>query len=114
MKKRSLLHVYLKVTIISTLEARICSRSLQMATNKIVLGAVHKLRLQSFFCKHLYHRKCKRSGVGGQKKPNLVNVVCERPPREKVWTNKANPDVSYDTLAKNLVPKDVTRQCCFV
>ena len=34
--------------------------------------------------------------------------------REKVWTNKANPDVSYDTLAKNLVPKDVTRQCCFV
>ena len=31
------------------------------------------------FCKHLYHRKCKRRGVRGQKKPNLVNVVCERP-----------------------------------
>ena len=31
------------------------------------------------FCKLLYHRKCKRRGVGGQKKPNLVNVVCERP-----------------------------------
>ena len=52
------------------------------------LGAVHKLRLQeeggrwskkSTFCKLLYHRKCKRRGVGGQKKPNLVNVVCERP-----------------------------------
>ena len=53
--------------------------------NKV--GAVHKLRLQeeggrwskkSTFCKLLYHRKCKRRGVGGQKKPNLVNVVCER------------------------------------
>ena len=31
------------------------------------------------FCKLLYHRKCKRRGVGGQKKSNLVNVVCERP-----------------------------------
>ena len=54
----------------------------------LTLGGVHKLRLQeeggrwskkSTFCKHLYHRKCKRRGVGGQKKPNLVNVVCERP-----------------------------------
>ena len=52
--------------------------------------AVHKLRLQeeggrwskkSTFCKLSYHRKCKRRGVGGQKKPNFVNVVCERPPR---------------------------------
>ena len=52
------------------------------------LGGVHKLRLQeeggrwskkSTFCKLLYHRKCKRRGVGGQKKPNLVNVVCECP-----------------------------------
>ena len=52
------------------------------------LGGVHKLRLQeeggrwskkSIFCKPLYHRRCKRRGVGGQKKPNLVNVVCERP-----------------------------------
>ena len=24
-------------------------------------------------------RKCKRRGVGGQKKPNLVDVGCERP-----------------------------------
>ena len=31
------------------------------------------------FCKLLYHRKCKWRGVGGQKKPNLVNVICERP-----------------------------------
>ena len=34
---------------------------------------------KSTFCKLLYHRKCKQRGVGGQKKPNLVNVVCERP-----------------------------------
>ena len=33
------------------------------------------------FLKSLYHRKCKPRGVGGQKKPNLVNVVCERPLR---------------------------------
>ena len=33
----------------------------------------------STFCKLSYHRKCKRRGVGGQKKTNLVNVVCERP-----------------------------------
>ena len=31
------------------------------------------------FCKLSYHRKCKRRGVGGQKKPNFVNIVCERP-----------------------------------
>ena len=49
---------------------------------------VHKLRLQmevgrwskkSTFCKPLYHRECKRRWVGGQKKSNFVNVVCERP-----------------------------------
>ena len=43
----------------------------------LALGAVHKLRLQEeggrwskklTFCKLLYHRKCKRRGVGGQKK----------------------------------------------
>ena len=28
---------------------------------------------------YMYHRKCKRRGVGGQKRTNLVNVVCERP-----------------------------------
>ena len=53
------------------------------------LGGVLKLRLQEeggrwskkwTFCKLLYHRKCKRRGVGGQKKTNFVNVVCERPP----------------------------------
>ena len=50
------------------------------------LGAVHKLRLQeeggrwskkSTFCKPLYHRKCKRRGVGGQK-----NKSCKR----SLWT----------------------------
>ena len=54
----------------------------------LTLGGVHKLRLQekggrwskkSTFCKLLYHRKCKRRRVGGQKKPNFVNVVCELP-----------------------------------
>ena len=29
----------------------------------------------------VYYRKCKRRGVGGQKTPNFVNVVCERPPK---------------------------------
>ena len=52
------------------------------------IGVVHKLRLQeeggrwskkSTFCKLSYHRKCKWRGVGSQKKPNFVNVVCERP-----------------------------------
>ena len=51
-------------------------------------GDVHKLCLQeeggrwskkSTFCKLSYHRECKRRGVGGQKKTNLVNVVCECP-----------------------------------
>ena len=51
-------------------------------------GGVHKLRLQeeggrwskkSTFCKLLYHRKCKQREVCGEKKTNLVNVVCERP-----------------------------------
>ena len=31
------------------------------------------------FCQRLYHRKCQRRGVGGQKSQNLVNVVCEQP-----------------------------------
>ena len=53
-----------------------------------MFGAIHKLRLQEewgrwskqlTFCELLYHIKCKRRGVGGQKKPILVNVVCERP-----------------------------------
>ena len=53
-----------------------------------LLGGVHKLRLQEekgrwskklIFFKLLYHRKCKRRGIGGQKKPNFVNVVCECP-----------------------------------
>ena len=51
---------------------------------------------KSTFCKFLYHGKCKRRGVGGQKKTNLVNVVCERPliqmtnthPEATMWTNQ--------------------------
>ena len=52
------------------------------------IGAIHKLHSQeeggswskeSTFCQYSYHRKCQRRGVSGQKKPNLVNVVCERP-----------------------------------
>jgi len=39
---------------------------------------------KSTFCKLLYHRKCKRREVGGQKKTNLVNVVCKRTPRAEV------------------------------
>ena len=33
----------------------------------------------STFCQSSYHRKCQPRVVGGQKKQNLVNVVCERP-----------------------------------
>ena len=39
---------------------------------------------KSTFCKRLYHRKCKRREVGGQKKQNLVNIVCERPLEKRV------------------------------
>ena len=35
----------------------------------------------STFCQRSYHRNRQRRGVGGQKKTNLVNVVCERPLR---------------------------------
>ena len=35
------------------------------------------------FCKLLYHRKCKRRGVGGQKN-DLVNVVCECPLKSRL------------------------------
>ena len=66
----------------------ICLKIVKNNYAQITLGGVHKLRLQeeggrwskkSTFYKLLYHRKCKRRGVGGQKKTNLVNVVCERP-----------------------------------
>ena len=30
----------------------------------------------STFCQRSYHRKCQQRGVGGQKRQNLVNVVC--------------------------------------
>ena len=66
-----------------------CSQKLSQSIkiNKqslIMLKAVHKLRLHEdggkwskklTFCKFLSHRKCKRRGVGGQKEPNLVNIV---------------------------------------
>ena len=63
-------------------------RFLSTPKSCLQLGGVHKLCLQekggswskkSTFCKLLYHRKCKWRGVGGQKKSNLINVVCKRP-----------------------------------
>ena len=60
-------------------------------------GADHKLRIQekggrlskkSTSCKLLYHIKCKRRGVGGQKKTNLVNLVCERPPISNMFVKR--------------------------
>ena len=72
------------------------------------LGVLHKLRLQEeggrlskklTFRKLLYHRKRKRRGVGGQKKSNLVNVVCERPLMSKfLLFNKI-----VDTLYKSVI-----------
>ena len=56
------------------------------------------------FCKLLYHRKCKWRGVGGQKKPNLVNVVCERPltAQEKFPTNfQPNKKIVDQTVVQN-------------
>ena len=52
------------------------------------MGAVHKLRLQEegvggqknrLFVNFYTIENVNGGGVGGQKKPNLVNVVCERP-----------------------------------
>ena len=72
----------------SLLKIGIASVDLKRPTSYSTLGAVHKLRLQeeggrwlkkSTLCKLLYHRKCKQREVGGQKKTNFVNVVCERP-----------------------------------
>ena len=64
------------------------SLAVKLIINNIFLGAVYKLRLKeeggrwskkSTFCNLSYRRKCKRRGVGVQKKPNFVNIVCERP-----------------------------------
>ena len=40
------------------------------------------------FCQCLYHRKCQRSGVGGQKSQSLVNVVSERPQHATMHTTQ--------------------------
>jgi hypothetical protein len=37
------------------------------------------------FCKLLYHKKCKRRGVGGQKETNLVNVGKCDLPKWEAW-----------------------------
>ena len=75
-------------TINSNISVNFNQTFIFLANFSLALGGVHKLRLQEeggrwskklTFCKLLYHRKCKQRGVGGQKKPNLVNVVCERP-----------------------------------
>ena len=71
----------------------------------------------STFCQRLYHRKCQRRGVGGQKKSqNLVNVVCERPLTPKFqatretlppsWKNATgiiDSSMSQGVLSKSLV-----------
>ena len=57
---------------------------------QIQLGGVDKLRLQEerdrwsknrLFVNFYTIENVNGGGVGGQKKPNLVNVVCERPRR---------------------------------
>ena len=58
---------------------------------------------KSTFCKLLYHRKCKRRGVGGQKKPNLVNVVCERPLIEILANFQLTISIKFvDSLKENV------------
>ena len=84
----------------------------------ISFGAVHILRLQEeggrlskwfTFCKLSYHRKCKRRGVGGQKKTDFVNVVCERPLTDQLITKSSMISnlyfgvynaIEYDRLCK--------------
>ena len=75
-------------TINSNISVNFNQTFIFLANFSLALGGVHKLRLQEeggrwskklTFCKLLYHRKCKQRGVGGQKKPNFVNIVCERP-----------------------------------
>ena len=75
-------------TINSNISVNFNQTFIFLANFSLALGGVHKLRLQEeggrwskklTFCKLFYHRKCKQRGVGGQKKPNLVNVVYERP-----------------------------------
>ena len=58
----------------SSVEYRVRGRSQTMFTR----GGGQVVKILTF-CKLLYHRKCKRRGLGGQKKTNLINVVCERP-----------------------------------
>ena len=83
----------------------LCDRArsalLRMYNYCLPLGGVHKLRLQEqggrwskklTFCKPLYHRKCKRRGVGGQKKTNLVKGVCKRP-LMAAWTAQNSPEL---------------------
>ena len=55
------------------------------------------------FCKLLYHRKCKRRGVGGQKKSNFVNVVCERPLEGSWWYEIPCRGVNSQSI-QNCVP----------
>ena len=35
----------------------------------------------STFCQHSYHRKCQRKGQVVKQSQNIVNVVCEQPPK---------------------------------
>jgi hypothetical protein len=68
---------------------------------------------KSTFCKLLFHRKCKWRGVGGQKKPNLLKVACERPIRGHSitmwtkcypifnWRNQKNLELTYLEFFKN-------------
>ena len=69
----------------------------------------------STFCQRLYHRKCQRRGVGGQKSQNLVNVVCERPLRQRLGAE--NGDKSWNrsqflAVALGIICSLPTRAIC--
>ena len=52
------------------------------------------------FCKLLYHRKYK--WAGGQKKTNLVNVVCEHPLSESVTKDVAELQTYKEPSIKDI------------
>ena len=49
--------------------------SVQLVPQPVSLNFFYLYAVKGAFINYVY----KRRGVGGQKKPNLVNVVCERP-----------------------------------
>ena len=59
----------------------------------------------STFCQRLYYRKWQRRGVGGHKKPEFANVVCERPLRV-LWTFLNTPPLYLGTISVHKIKEN--------